>query len=49
MEETEQPALHSTALRVNPEWFALDKVNDAFRQDAQGRAKGKTIIQLVSE
>ncbi|MDP9689812.1 UNVERIFIED_ORG: NADPH:quinone reductase-like Zn-dependent oxidoreductase [Pseudomonas mohnii] len=36
-------------IRVDQQWFALDKVNDAFRQVAQGRAKGKTIIQLVSE
>ncbi|KIC83389.1 zinc-dependent alcohol dehydrogenase family protein [Pseudomonas sp. C5pp] len=36
-------------IRVDRQRFALDEVNDAFRQVAEGRAKGKTIIQLLSE
>jgi len=34
---------------VDPQQFALDEVNDAFRQVAEGRGRGKTVIQLVSE
>ncbi|MFZ4822999.1 quinone oxidoreductase [Pseudomonas putida] len=37
------------AIRVDPQQFALDEVNDAFRQVAEGRGRGKTVIQLVSE
>lgn len=37
------------AIRVDPQQFALDEVNDAFRQVAQGRGRGKTVIQLISE
>ncbi|ANC82010.1 zinc-dependent alcohol dehydrogenase family protein [Pseudomonas putida] len=37
------------AIRVDPQKFALDEVNDAFRQVAEGRGRGKTVIQLVSE
>lgn len=36
-------------VRVDQQRFGLDTVNDAFRQVAQGRGKGKTIIQLVNE
>ncbi|AVD82957.1 quinone oxidoreductase [Pseudomonas sp. SWI6] len=36
-------------IRVDRQRFALDEVNDAFRQVAEGRTKGKTIIQLPSE
>ncbi|MDU4255905.1 zinc-dependent alcohol dehydrogenase family protein [Pseudomonas sp.] len=36
-------------IRVDHQQFALDEVNDAFRQVAEGRGKGKTVIQLVSE
>ncbi|MBA6109863.1 zinc-dependent alcohol dehydrogenase family protein [Pseudomonas asiatica] len=36
-------------IRVDRQRFALYEVNDAFRQVAEGRAKGKTIIQLLSE
>lgn len=37
------------AIRVDPQQFALDEVNDAFRQVAEGRGRGKTVIQLISE
>lgn len=37
------------AIRVDPQQFALDEVNDAFRQVAEGRGRGKTVIQLASE
>jgi NADPH:quinone reductase-like Zn-dependent oxidoreductase len=37
------------AIRVDPHQFALDEVNDAFRQVAEGRGRGKTVIQLVSD
>ncbi|AFK72303.1 quinone oxidoreductase [Pseudomonas putida SJTE-1] len=37
------------AIRVDPQQFALDEVNDAFRQVAEGRGRGKTVIQLVCE
>lgn len=37
------------AIRVDPQQFALDEVNDAFRQVAEGRGRGKTVIQVVSE
>ncbi|WP_144173927.1 zinc-dependent alcohol dehydrogenase family protein [Pseudomonas sp. Kh13] len=37
------------AVRVDQQQFTLDEVNDAFRQVAEGRGKGKTIIQLVSD
>ncbi|MCY1189284.1 Narbonolide/10-deoxymethynolide synthase PikA2, modules 3 and 4 [compost metagenome] len=37
------------AIRVDPQQFALDEVHDAFRQVAEGRGRGKTVIQLVSE
>ncbi|MCE5977852.1 zinc-dependent alcohol dehydrogenase family protein [Pseudomonas sp. JR33AA] len=37
------------AIRVDPQQFALEEVNDAFRQVAQGRGRGKTVIQLISE
>lgn len=36
-------------IRVDPQQFALDEVNDAFRQVAEGRAQGKTVIRLVNE
>ena len=36
-------------IRVDPHQFALDEVNDAFRQVAEGRGRGKTVIQLVSD
>lgn len=36
-------------IRVDHQQFALDEINDAFRQVAEGRGKGKTVIQLVSE
>lgn len=37
------------AIRVDPQQFALDELNDAFRQVAEGRGRGKTVIQLISE
>jgi NADPH:quinone reductase-like Zn-dependent oxidoreductase len=36
-------------IRVDQKHFALPDVNEAFRQVAEGRGKGKTVIQLVSE
>jgi NADPH2:quinone reductase len=36
-------------IRVDQQHFALPDVNEAFRQVAEGRSKGKTVIQLVSE
>ncbi|MFC6335384.1 zinc-binding dehydrogenase [Pseudomonas sp. CCM 7891] len=36
-------------IRVDQQHFALPDVNEAFRQVAEGRGKGKTVIQLVSE
>ncbi|MCK8656487.1 MULTISPECIES: zinc-dependent alcohol dehydrogenase family protein [Pseudomonas] len=36
-------------IRVDQQHFELSEVNEAFRQVAQGRGKGKTVIQLVSE
>lgn len=36
-------------IRVDPQYFALDEVNQAFHQVAEGRGKGKTVIRLVSE
>ncbi|MQG95007.1 zinc-dependent alcohol dehydrogenase family protein [Pseudomonas sp. MN1F] len=36
-------------IRVDQQHFALAEVNEAFRQVAGGRSKGKTVIQLVSE
>lgn len=36
-------------IRVDQQLFALDEVNDAFRQVAESRGKGRTVIQLVSE
>ncbi|MCF4996328.1 zinc-binding dehydrogenase [Pseudomonas syringae] len=36
-------------IRVDQQRFALPDVNEAFRQVAEGRGKGKTVIQLVSE
>jgi D-arabinose 1-dehydrogenase-like Zn-dependent alcohol dehydrogenase len=34
---------------VDQQHFELPEVNEAFRQVAEGRGKGKTVIQLVSE
>jgi NADPH:quinone reductase-like Zn-dependent oxidoreductase len=36
-------------IRVDQQHFELPEVNEAFRQVAEGRGKGKTVIQLVSE
>lgn len=36
-------------IRVDQQHFVLDEVNEAFRQVAEGRGMGKTVIQLVSE
>ena len=36
-------------IRVDRQHFALDEVNEAFRQVAEGSGKGKTGIQLVSD
>ena len=36
-------------IRVDQRRFELPEVNEAFRQVAEGRGKGKTVIQLVSE
>lgn len=36
-------------IRVDRQHFALPDVNEAFRQVAEVRGKGKTVIQLVSE
>lgn len=36
-------------IRLDPQYFALDEVNQAFHQVAEGRGKGKTVIRLVSE
>lgn len=36
-------------IRVDPQQFALDEVNEAFRQVAEGRGQGKTVIRLVNE
>lgn len=35
-------------IRVDQQHFALPDVNEAFRQVAEGRGKGKTVIQVVS-
>ena len=36
-------------IRVDQQHFELPEVNEAFRQVAEGRGKGKTVIQLVNE
>jgi len=36
-------------IRVGQQSFALAEVNEAFRQAAEGRGKGKTVIQLANE
>ncbi|WP_432669326.1 zinc-dependent alcohol dehydrogenase family protein [Pseudomonas umsongensis] len=36
-------------IRVDQRHFELPDVNEAFRQVAEGRGKGKTVIQLVNE
>lgn len=36
-------------IRVDQQQFALDEVNEAFRQVAEGRGQGKTVIRLVNE
>lgn len=35
-------------IRVDQQQFALDEVNEAFRQVAEGRGQGKTVIRLVN-
>lgn len=36
-------------IRVDQQQFALDEVNEVFRQVAEGRGQGKTVIRLVNE
>jgi len=36
-------------IRIDQQPFGLNEVNEAFRQVAEGRGKGKTVIHLVSE
>ncbi len=36
-------------IRIDQQQFGLNAVNEAFRQVAEGRGKGKTVIHLVSE
>ena len=35
-------------IRVDQQHFALQEVNEAFRQVAEGRGKGKTVIEIVA-
>jgi NADPH:quinone reductase-like Zn-dependent oxidoreductase len=35
-------------IRVDQQYFALQDVNEAFRQVAEGRGKGKTVIEFVA-
>jgi NADPH:quinone reductase-like Zn-dependent oxidoreductase len=37
------------SIRVDQQGFTLAEVNEAFRQVAEGRGQGKTVIRLVSE
>lgn len=37
------------AIRLDPQQFVLDDINEAFRQVAEGLGQGKTVIQLLGE